>query len=186
MSTDISIRLADRCDRSELRAMQALSFLTLGAPYYDNDVIEAFIAGVGTMEDALIDDGTYFLATSQGRIVGCGGWSRRTPGYMACVTSSGTTRTAPRATVRSIYVHPDFARRGIARALMATIEAKIIAAGSDTASLAATLSGIPLYRRLGYRSGLPVALALQGGRTLVCLDMHKAFVRVTADTSKAA
>jgi GNAT superfamily N-acetyltransferase len=153
--------------------MQAHSYRTLGAPYYDDDVIEAFIGGVGTMDDTLLDDGTYFAAILEGRIVGCGGWSWRTPAYTARMTNAAPTPSATKANVRSVYVHPDFARRGIAREIMTAIEAEITAAGFAAASLTATLSGIPLYRRLGYRGGEPVSLALGNSLTFVGLGMSK-------------
>jgi GNAT superfamily N-acetyltransferase len=166
--------------------MQAHSFRTLGAAYYDDDVIEAFISGIGTMDDTLLDDGTYFVAKSEDRIAGCGGWSWRTPAYTARMANTAITPSVTKATVRSVYVHPDFARRGIARAIMATIEAHIIAAGFHAASLTATFSGIPLYRRLGYRGGQSVSLELGNSLTFVGLSMQKTFAGVAAVTSQAA
>jgi GNAT superfamily N-acetyltransferase len=166
--------------------MQALSFRTLGAAYCDDDVIEAFISGIGTMDDTLLEDGTYFAATAQGRIVGCGGWSWRTPAYTSHMTAAPTAASVTKATVRSLYVHPDFARRGVARAIMTAIEAEIMAAGYGTSSLTATLSGIPLYRRLGYRSGQPVALRLPDELTFVGLGMTKHFSQQTVGFRSAA
>jgi GNAT superfamily N-acetyltransferase len=173
MSTDVDIRFADPSDRLELRKMQVHSFRTLGGPYYDNAVIEAFIVGVGTMDDALLDDGTFFAATMEGRIVGCGGWSARTPGYVLHMNGSRAAPGVQKATVRSIFVHPDFARRGIAKAIMAAIEAEIVTANFTSASLTATLSGVPLYRSLGYSSGDAVTLKLRDGLVFVGIGMTK-------------
>jgi len=186
MSNRIDIGPARRSDRDELRAMQALSFRVLGAPFYDEPVIETFIADIGTMDDNLLDDGTYFKATEDGRIVGCGGWSWRTPGYVARMAADPPPGRATGATVRSVYVHPDCARRGIARALMSAIEAEMVAAGFGAASLTATLSGIPLYRRLGYASGGPVALRLAGERLFVGLAMSKPLARAGSPEALAA
>jgi GNAT superfamily N-acetyltransferase len=173
MSADIDIRFADPSDRQELRTMQARSFRTLGVPYYDREVIEAFIEGVGTMDDALIDDGTFFAARIRGIIAGCGGWSARTPGYAAHMHAPRAAPGVHKATVRSIFVHPDFARRGIAKAIMAAIEAEIMAANFTSASLTATLSGVPLYRHLGYSSGDAVTLKLRDGLVFVGIGMTK-------------
>jgi GNAT superfamily N-acetyltransferase len=85
-------------------------------------------------------------------------------------------RAAPgvqKATVRSIFVHPDFARRGIAKAIMAAIEAEIVTANFTSASLTATLSGVPLYRSLGYSSGDAVTLKLRDGLVFVGIGMTK-------------
>jgi GNAT superfamily N-acetyltransferase len=89
------------------------------------------------------------------------------------MTNAAPTPSATKANARSVYVHPDFARRGIAREIMTAIEAEITAAGFAAASLTATLSGIPLYRRLGYRGGEPVSLALGNSLTFVGLGMSK-------------
>ena len=175
MSSEIRIRFASSADLQELIEMQALSFRVLGAPYYGSEVVEAFIE-VGTMDRSLIDDGTYFIATFDGRIVGCGGWSRRAPSYAAFMSGTVAISGVRAATVRAIYVHPEFARRGIASAVMATIEAEIAAAGFATASLAATLSGIPLYRRLGYRGEEPIILRLPTGHKIITVGMTKSLV----------
>ena len=75
----------------------------LGLAFYDEDLIEAFIAQVGTMDDVMLSDGTYFAAFVGNLLVGCGGWSQRTPNY-ASHTASDTDRTETRsATIRSIF-----------------------------------------------------------------------------------
>ena len=145
MSTEILIRLAGLADRDELRAMQAQSFRELGAACYERSVIEAFISVIGTMDDSLLEQGTYYAAVAGGAIVGCGGWSDRTPGYAVHAVEASGRAQVGKATVRSIFVHPAWARRGIASTIMGLIEAEIAAAGFRTASLTATLSGVPLY-----------------------------------------
>ena len=186
MSSDIVIRFADPTDRRELRAMQALSFRTLGAPYYDGEVIDAFLASVGTMDDTLLHDGTFLAAVQGDRIVGCGGWSSRTPGYSSRIAGGPAPAPLRQATVRSIFVHPDFARRGIASAIMAAVEAEIAATNFGTAALTSTLSAIPLYRRLGYRGGTRTVLYLQGGLTFVGLGMAKQMLRASIERDVAA
>jgi GNAT superfamily N-acetyltransferase len=177
MSTDIEIRFAKMSDLQELKNLQAHSFRVLGAPYYGSDVVEAFIE-VGTMDPALLDEGTYLAAVSGGRVVGCGGWCLRTPSYATYIVGRAAPG-GPTATVRSVYVHPSFARKGIARALMAAIEVNIAAAGLKVVSLAATLSGIPLYRRLGYRGEEPIILRLPTGHQIMTLAMTKCLARTT-------
>lgn len=53
-----NIRRVIPSDRQALRTMQALSMRRLGVEHYDEDVIEAFIAQIGTMDDTLLHDGT--------------------------------------------------------------------------------------------------------------------------------
>ncbi len=150
----------------------------LGPACYEPEVIEAFIAQVGTMDDRLIDDGTYFVMLARGMIVGCGGWSARTTGYDAHAGAADTAAVLhPVAKVRSIYVRPAWARQGVAQRVMAAVEADIMANGYNRASLDATLVGIPFYRQLGYRGGEPVVLQLQDGLRFVSLAMTKEFAR---------
>jgi GNAT superfamily N-acetyltransferase len=170
MKFGITIRTADRSDRDALRALQALSLRTLAAPYYDSAALEAFIA-MGTMYDALLDDGTFFAVHDGAVLIGCGGWSSRIPDY-AKFTKDAVPGQED-ATVRSVFVHPDWVRRGIGRRIMEKVEADIARAGFDQASLLSAFSGVPLYRRLGWRSGDAVTLELPGGFKLAGIEMHK-------------
>lgn len=152
--------------------MQAQSFLELGAACYDRNVIEAFIGAIGTMDYSLLEQGTYYVAIADGKVVGSGGWSDRAPSY--AMRALRTAETTPaKATVRSIFVHPAWARRGIASTIMGLVEAGIAAAGFRTASLTATLSGVPLYQRLGYCAVQPVSLGLPEGLSFVGIAMTK-------------
>ena len=49
-----------------------------------------------------------------------------------------------------MYTHPSYVRRGIGRLILRTCEAAAAAEGFRQAELAATLSGLPLYRSCGY------------------------------------
>jgi hypothetical protein len=66
MSIDLQIRRAGMRDRDALHAMQEASMRTLGSAYYDPELIEGFIARIDTMDDSLIEDGTYFVVESEG------------------------------------------------------------------------------------------------------------------------
>jgi len=170
------MRRATRADRDALHALQHASMRALALPYYDADVIEAFIAHVGTMDDALLDDGTYYAVYLGHALAGCGGWTLRAPGYMAHAAST-VRPMRPVAAVRSIFVHPGFARCGLGRHIMARLEADISRAGHDRASLTAMLPGLPLYRRLGYRSVEPVVLSMPGHLSFIGIRMDKHFTR---------
>lgn len=173
MTTEITIRSADRSDREALRELQALSLRTLAAPFYDSDAIEAFIT-MSTMYDGLLDDGTFFAVNHGTTLIGCGGWSSGIPNYAKF--TKGAVPDQEEATVRSIFVHPDWGRRGIARRIMEKVEADIARAEFDQARLLATLSGVPLYRRLGWQSGDAVTLRLPGGFKLASVEMYKRLV----------
>ena len=176
MSSAVQFRVATSADYDVLTSMQALSLRELAAPYYGEEAIEAFIA-TGTMDRGLLMGGTYYLALIDDCVVGAGGWSTEEPGYATHVHGPPANDTEIEARVRSVYVHPDYARRGIASTLMRLIETDIVVAGFDTACLAATLSGLPLYRRLGWKGSLPLVLRIPGDHNLVGIVMDK---RLTA------
>ncbi|RPI41735.1 MAG: hypothetical protein EHM67_07820 [Hyphomicrobiaceae bacterium] len=70
---------------------------------------------------------------------------------------------------------------------MGLIEAEIVAAGFRTASLTATLSGVPLYARLGYCATQSVALGLPEGLSFVGIAMTKDLIAAgPMITAKAA
>ena len=127
------------------------------------------------LDRQLIADGTYFVVEAQGRVAGCGGWSRRstlyggdhTPGRDAAMLDPAIDA----ARVRAMYTHPAFARRGVGALILQLCEAAAKAEGFTRLELMATLSGRPLYLRAGFedietiedsRGGAPVPLVRMG------------------------
>lgn len=106
------------------------------------------------LDTQLIADGAYYAVEHAGRIAGCGGWSRRatlfggdhTIGRNAALLDPAVDA----ARVRAMYTHPDFARRGVGRYILALLEEVAGQAGFTRFQLAATMAGEPLYRACGY------------------------------------
>ncbi len=160
MNTDSStfiIRRARMSDRNRIRAMQTESMRVLSSRCYSREEIEAFLVYVGTMDDQLIEEGSYYVVEVGGRIVASGGWSRVRSNYVNGKESAADPATAK---MRSVFVHPAWARHGFGRMLMQRAEAEAFAAGYDKAELNALLSGVPFYRSLGYDTVRPIALNL--------------------------
>lgn len=177
----VAVRPATMADRNALRAMQALSISVLGVDFYRPEQIAAFICNVGTMDDFLLHEGTYYLAETEGEIVASGGWSRRTPNYANATSPADRARMAPRLPkIRSVYVHPAFARRGLASRLIARAEAEASAAGYEAIEVSATLSGVPFYLKRGYRPINQIAMCLPGDIPIAGVHMLKAL----ADTAE--
>lgn len=147
-------RLAGRDDLPALAAVMDAAIGALQAAFLSPEQVAASRAVMG-LDTQLIADGTYFMAEAEGRIAGCGGWSRRATLYGGD-HSAGLREprlldpaTEP-ARVRAMYTHPDFARMGVGRRILATCEAAARDAGFARAELMATLAGEPLYRAAGY------------------------------------
>lgn len=186
MATTLSIQRSQRSDCDELRAMQHASLRELGRRCYDDAVIEAYIAHIGTMDVALIDDGTFFTARIGRVLVASGGWSWRVPGYASCMADRSEPPSRSSATIRSIFVHPAWSGRGLARQMMAHIEDDIAGGGYDVATMAASLVGIPFYRRIGYHGHRPAIVALPGDLTFIGLHMEKRLADQRSSFARAA
>ena len=63
----------------------------------------------------------------------------------------------------AFFVHPDWARRGLARVLFAECEQAARVAGFRALELMATLPGEPLYLALGFSVVERIQLTLSGG-----------------------
>jgi GNAT superfamily N-acetyltransferase len=152
-SSDLQPRLADRDDLAAVAALMNAAIGELLKDFLDEQQVEASRAIMG-LDTQLIDDGTYFVVEADGRIAGCGGWSRRatvyggdhSPGRDAALLDPKKEA----ARVRAMYTHPDFTRRGVGRLILELCEEAAAADGFRRAELVATLAGEPLYRACGY------------------------------------
>jgi GNAT superfamily N-acetyltransferase len=160
------IRAARPEELEPLLAMQQRSFRTLGAAFYPPDIVEATLAQMGTMDPRLIGDGTYLVAEVEGQIAGSAGWTMRPPNYARLLSEPLCALPGRCGIVRSVYVAPELARRGLARQLMRAVEKRLAETGAEIAELLATLSGVPLYAALGYSTVSAHALTLAEGMEL--------------------
>jgi GNAT superfamily N-acetyltransferase len=170
-------RLATLNDVPVLEALVALSVHMLQAPYYSAAQRAAAMGPVFGVDRLLISDGTYFVVEDAGVIIGCGGWSRRKSLFGADTARAAEDAMLDPATdsarVRAFFIHPDWARRGIGKAILTACESAIIAAGFLNAELVATLAGEPLYLVCGYREIERYEVPLSGDLTLPAVRMTK-------------
>jgi GNAT superfamily N-acetyltransferase len=158
----IKIRPARSDDVRAIEALHRASVRELAVGYYAPTALERFLAS-GTLDPRLIEAGRYYLAEIGDSLVGSGGW----------MPVENCPRGMERARIRSIFVHPDHARRGIGRRLVLHAEAEAARAGFGQFELDATLGGVPLYRHLGYREVRRGGYALSDGTTLPVILMEK-------------
>jgi GNAT superfamily N-acetyltransferase len=153
-AAELSLRLARPEDVAPLRELMHAAIDQLQASFLSPEQVAASFSVMG-LDSQLIADRAYFVVEAEGRIAGCGGWSRR-------ATLFGGDHSANRdaalldpardaARVRAMYTHPDFVRRGVGRMILAACEAAADAEGFASCELAATLAGEPLYRACGYQ-----------------------------------
>jgi len=148
----------------------------LGGPYYQDEEIAGFLTRYGTMEDAVVAEGHFFVAENPaGKILGSGGWAHRQPAYAKRLGKS--TRTEALPTVQGLFVDPAAARRGIASSIMTHIERDARDHCVRDIALTATLSGAALFERLGYLTGVREQLPLKNSSSFGCIRMTKQLER---------
>lgn len=129
------------------------AILELQKPFLNESQIESSRTIMG-LDTQLIDDGTYFIVEADGKLAGCGGWSRRatlyggdqSPGRNALPLDPAKDA----ARVRAMYTHPQHTRKGVGRLILSLCEEAARSEGFKKAELMATLAGEPLYRNCGY------------------------------------
>jgi GNAT superfamily N-acetyltransferase len=175
-TTPLTSRVATHDDLPAIRPLVLAAIDELQRGFLDDAQIAASHAIMG-VDVQLIDDGTYFVVESDGRLAGCGGWSRRATLYggshSAGRDASMLDPAREPARVRAMYTHPDFARRGVGRLVLALCEAAAASEGFTRLELMATMSGRPLYEAAGFvgiepieddRGGVAVPLLRMGKR----------------------
>lgn len=176
---DFELRKARSTDIEPIEKLIEASVRGLAKGLYSDKEIELSIRTVFGVDTQLIEDGTYFVAEVSGRIVGCGGWSKRKTLFGASEYKDSRDDElldplADSAKIRAFFVHPDAARRGIGRSILDRCETEAALAGFRSAEMMATLPGIPLYEACGYEKLERVEVSL-GTPTdhVVCFRMRK-------------
>jgi GNAT superfamily N-acetyltransferase len=166
-------------EREAIKQLIAESARHLSRQHYSDKQIEAAIATVFGVDTDLIEDGTYFVAEEAGVLVGCGGWSKRKTlfgGDQYSARDTGCLDPASEfAKIRAFFIHPDHARKGIARAILMRCEAEARAEGFRGLELMATLPGIEFYKACGFVPAGNFDLELVEGVKLELMPMRKEF-----------
>src|SRR5512134_747038 len=118
-------RLAQRDDLDALKELMDAAISENQKAFLDESQIASSRAIMG-LDTQLIDDGTYFVVEADGRLAGCGGWSRRatlyggdhSPGRSAALLDPAKDA----ARLRAMYTHPHYARQGVGRLIISLCE----------------------------------------------------------------
>jgi GNAT superfamily N-acetyltransferase len=171
------IRNATLSDKPALEALIARSARELSKGDYTPEQVEGALRGAFGVDTQLILDGTYFAVECDGKIVGCGGWSRRRTLFGGDARAGRDAgELDPRldaAKIRAFFVDPDYARRGIGRTILEHCEAQGALHGFTRFELMATLPGVRLYRECGYVGAQPISHPLGPGLEIPFVPMTK-------------
>ncbi len=171
------IRKATLEDCLNIEKLISLSARELSAGDYTPEQIEGALQGAFGVDTQLIRDGTYFVVEDEGIIIACGGWSKRK-------TLFGSDKRETRdpaeldpktdaAKIRAFFVHPEWARKGIGRAILAECESEARLSGFRSLELMATLPGVRLYSACGFVGTERVEYKLPSGIMIEFLPMKK-------------
>lgn len=164
----VRFRIAGPADADTIELVMKASARTLSNGFYEASQIPSVERFIATLDRTLLDDGTYFVGeVDDGVIACCGGWSRRDKLFTGAGEQAGGARlldpTREPARVRAMFVHPDYARRGLGRAILDLCEEAARRERFTRLELMATLPGEPLYAACGFRVVERVMIKLPDG-----------------------
>jgi GNAT superfamily N-acetyltransferase len=175
------LRLATVDDVPAIRALIDASVRVLGAAYYSDEQIASSLRWVFGPDTQLIADGTYYVIEAEDAIVAAGGWSRRATLYggdqMKGTDDAALDPEREPARIRAFFVHPAWARRGLARRLYDACADAARTRGFTALELVSTLPGEPLYRALGFAPVEELVHEMPDGVGLPVIRMRQALPR---------
>jgi GNAT superfamily N-acetyltransferase len=173
----MTVRLATIADVPALLELIELSARSLSVGFYTPTQIDAAVKHVFGVDTQLIADGTYYVIPGVSGPAATGGWSARRTLYggdqMKSAEDPMLNPATDAARIRAFFVHPNWARRGLARQIYFACEQAAYAAGFRQFELMATLPGEPLYRALGFTAVERVASTVADGVVIPFVRMMR-------------
>ena len=110
---NFKFRKANFNDIIELEQLIEISAKSINSEFYNESEINAALGNAWTVDRQLIIDETYWIAESkQGKIVGCGGWSKRKllfgKSESLDLDETELKPDSEPAKIRAFFVHPEF------------------------------------------------------------------------------
>ena len=171
------LRAATAEDVEVLSALVRDSVLGLSSHDYSPEQLESSLRHMFGVDTQLIADRTYYVVEAAGRPIACGGWSRhRTLFRGDQYTDRSDDLLDPQteaARIRAFFVHPDWARRGLASLILKECATAARAAGFRRLELMSTLPGEPFYAQRGFQVLERVELTLPDGVRFPLTRMSK-------------
>ena len=161
------LRVATDDDVAAISKLIDRSARELSIGYYSPEEIEAAVTHVFGVDSQLIADRTYYVIEIDDSIVAAGGWSKRRTLYggdqMKGKEDPLLNPEREAARIRAFFVHPDWARRGLARQIYDECSQAALAAGFTRFELMSTAPGEPAYLALGFTVAERIVAPQPGG-----------------------
>lgn len=153
------IRKADKHEFEKIDSLIKHSARTIQAQFYKESSVEAALELISNIVE-LIEADSLFVVECEHQLIACGGVS--------------FCKAEPfNAEIKSFFVHPDFARKGVATKLLAACENQCFRMGIESIYLMATLAGEPFYRSRGFSELQRVQQSLSNGEIFELVKMQK-------------
>lgn len=142
-----TIRPARLTDKKAIEPILLASYSTLLQGFYEADTLARAVPIMSKAQPALLNSGTYHVATVDGNIVACGGWTLDSPGGGAKKPERNT------AHIRHVATHPGHVRKGLAKAILQRCIEQACARGVTQFSCFSSLAAVPFYENVGFIAG---------------------------------
>ena len=140
-----TLRVAESDDEAAVTTLTQASYSVLMRAAYDQDLLDKALPIICRANPRLLASETYFLAvTGDDDVIGAGGWSREQPGTLKILEGVGH--------IRHFATHPDWACRGVGRAIHERCVDEARTAGLDRLECYASLNAVDFYAKLGFNA----------------------------------
>ena len=137
------IRTANPNDALAVSQLLQRAYPVLMAPFYDATALAAALPAMTEANPDLLASGTYYVAETAGRILGCGGWTFEQPGSRQIQKGL--------AHLRHFATDPTMGRQGIGRAIFRRCATTAAERGATRFQAFAGLNAEPFYESLGFK-----------------------------------
>ncbi len=166
MSADFALRVATPEDETSVSELLKASYSVLLPPSYDEAILAVALPMITRANPALLSAGTFFVAeTAGGLIIGCGGWTRESPGEGNVVPELGH--------LRHFAIHPKWIGRTIGRSIFALCEEQARSAGVRRFECYSGLNSEGFYTALGFERIRQMAIPIGQDSKLPVVVMQR-------------
>lgn len=145
---ELRLRRIEPHEGPALQELQRASMTRVAASHYSPRQIAAFLAVAGPGLPGLANDPRCWVIAKGRALAASAAWVR--------------AAEPDTAVARSVYVHPNWTRRGLAGRLLQRLECDARADGCTALRLQSMLGAVPFYRSRGFRQLEDVVLDMDG------------------------
>ena len=144
MAKSVKVRVSTLDDEAPISSLLRASDPRLMCSAYEAELLEQVLPRMTVAQPGLLQSGSYYVAeTSDGAIIGCGGWTKERPGTSEIKAKVGH--------IRHFGVHPDWTRCGVGKAIYGQCKLDTRKAGLTRLECYSSLNGEAFYSALGFR-----------------------------------